>query len=137
VGSHKLPYKTLDDTKDIILVAGSQGAIEAHKKDMWDQVKAKGLKKLAFAPKKGQALIWHAKLIHGGKCLLWRCRKHGNGKGVLDGKKPVTARGRFVLFLRWICSVSSSQNEIKDSINYFSTDGRKERKPNKNKYTKI
>jgi hypothetical protein len=83
VGSHKLPYKTLDDTKDIILVAGSQGAIEAHKKDMWDQVKANGLKKLAFAPK---ALIWHAKLIHGGKCLLWRCRKHGNGKGVLDGK---------------------------------------------------
>jgi hypothetical protein len=73
----------------------------AHVKEMWDQVKAKGLKKQAFAPKKGQALIWHANLIHGGgapygvhanktrKSFVVHfdlLRKRGSGRGVFDGK---------------------------------------------------
>jgi phytanoyl-CoA hydroxylase len=102
VGSHKLPYKTLDDTKDIVFVTGSPAAREAHVKEMWDQVKAKGLKRQAFAPKKGQALIWHANLIHGGgapygvhanktrKSFVVHydlLRKRGSGRGVFDGKQ--------------------------------------------------
>eukprot|EP01033_Poteriospumella_lacustris_P018691 gene18691-13461_t len=101
-GSHKLTYLPLGETKDFIFNGAKKEDIDAHIKDMWDQVQAKGLKTQSFAPKKGQALIWHANLIHGGSASYGvnatktrksfvvhydMLRKRGAGRGVFDGEK--------------------------------------------------
>ena len=65
-GSHKLTYEGLDAQNSIVISQGSAEAQKSHVKNMWDQVAKAGLTKRAFAPKQGQALVWHANLIHGG-----------------------------------------------------------------------
>jgi phytanoyl-CoA hydroxylase len=101
VGSHKLPFKAFYDTKDIIFAGATLPAMEGQMKEAWAQVKEKGLRIQALAPKKGQALIWHGNMIHGGGVPYWvngnrtrksfvvhydLLRKRGSGRGVFDGK---------------------------------------------------
>jgi phytanoyl-CoA hydroxylase len=101
VGSHKLPLKAFFDTKDIIFAGATLPAIEGQMKEMWALIKEKGLRTQALAPKKGQALIWHGNMIHGGGVPYWvtgnrtrksfvvhydLLRKRGSGRGIFDGK---------------------------------------------------
>ena len=65
-GSHRLPWKLLDGTGDILFADASPLAIEEHKRHLFQEVKDKGLKVEHFVPRRGEAILWHAGLIHGG-----------------------------------------------------------------------
>ncbi|HEY8382467.1 MAG TPA: phytanoyl-CoA dioxygenase family protein [Microvirga sp.] len=66
-GSHRLPYLPLN-TGDIIFhdPAATQESKEAHMADLKRQLDEKGLKEERFLAKRGEILIWHGSLVHGG-----------------------------------------------------------------------
>jgi len=67
-GSHHLPYIMTEDFKD-----GGQGMLlgkrpyDFYENRIKELVKCKALKKEIFRAKKGDVLIWHANLLHGGE----------------------------------------------------------------------
>ena len=69
-GSHKLPYIT---SKKLGLsfeeVTASKTPQKFFEKYWADSVQEKGFKKNSFLAKKGDILIWHANLIHGGEII--------------------------------------------------------------------
>ena len=65
-GSHRLPWRLLDGTGDILFADASPQAIEEHKRHLFQEVKDKGLKVEHFVPRRGEAILWHAGLVHGG-----------------------------------------------------------------------
>jgi hypothetical protein len=66
-GSHKLPYLLNDDFGNIsnTWMLGDRNYSD-YEDVMEDLIRKSGLKPLAFLPKKGDLLLWHANLIHGG-----------------------------------------------------------------------
>lgn len=69
--SHRLPYNPLP-SGDIIF-HGRGITVEdrkAHINDMWRRIRETGLEVRRFTPKRGQALIWHSSLAHGGSEVL-------------------------------------------------------------------
>lgn len=67
-GSHKLPYYLNSDYKN----EGSKWMIgdqsyEAYEKMIEEKISGSGFKKEVFLAKKGDVLIWHANLFHGGE----------------------------------------------------------------------
>jgi len=69
-GSHKLPYKPLA-TGDIIFHDPSVSDEDraAHRGHMTETMEAHGLKTEVFTAKRGQALLWHSSLVHGGSVV--------------------------------------------------------------------
>ena len=70
-GSHKLPYllnSDFDHGGNSLLI-GSE-ANSQYEKAMQQMIEEKGLKPEKFYAKKGDVLIWHANLIHGGSPIL-------------------------------------------------------------------
>jgi ectoine hydroxylase-related dioxygenase (phytanoyl-CoA dioxygenase family) len=66
-GSHKLPYylnKDYDNTGDFWQI-GNKG-YQAYEEMISRRIKESGLSKTDFYAKKGDVLIWHANLFHGG-----------------------------------------------------------------------
>lgn len=67
-GSHLLPYITnadYDNTSNQYTVDGN--ANKKYEEKVAEIIAAKNLQKEIFLPKKGDVLIWHANLIHGGE----------------------------------------------------------------------
>jgi len=64
--SHRLPWSLLDGTGDILFADASPLAIEKHKRRLFQKVENKRLKVQHFVPRRGEAILWHAGLIHGG-----------------------------------------------------------------------
>ena len=67
-GSHKLPYYMngdYDNLGDAVRI-GDKG-YKAYEAFLEEKVKELGLKKEIFRAKKGDALIWHANILHGGE----------------------------------------------------------------------
>ena len=66
-GSHHLPYYRFPDG-DYRLHAGRHGADEVKAAAAFDlrECERAGLSRIAFTPKKGEVLIWHHSLLHGG-----------------------------------------------------------------------
>ena len=69
-GSHRLPYKPLP-SGDIVFhdPQVTEENRSDHRKHMTDMMEAHGLNVETFSAKKGQALIWHSSLIHGGSVV--------------------------------------------------------------------
>lgn len=66
-GSHRLPYKPLSTGDIIFHGAGvTQQDRSEHVDQMWADIRAHGMKVRYFTPKRGQALVWHSSLVHGG-----------------------------------------------------------------------
>lgn len=67
-GSHRLPYLPLDSTNDIVFHASAVKPEDkaAHVAKLKADMASAGQTAMSFAPRKGQALIWHANLVHGG-----------------------------------------------------------------------
>ena len=102
--SHRIPYKPFNNkTKDILFqYAPNNQSILEHIDDMWNQVKKNNLKRKRITLKKGQVLLLHANLIHGGgpitddqktrKSLVTHydfLKKSGRGVDVFDGGKKM------------------------------------------------
>lgn len=70
-GSHKLPYMLNDAYKHGggKLVLGSE-AYEKYEVHLADEIKRVNYTEKEFHAKKGDVLIWHANLLHGGKAIL-------------------------------------------------------------------
>jgi ectoine hydroxylase len=69
-GSHRRPYvltEDLDCGHGSALVAVEKGA--AYDRKMEQVVAELGIEPVEFLPRKGDVLIWHANLIHGGKAI--------------------------------------------------------------------
>lgn len=66
-GSHRLPYSPLN-TGDIVFHDPSvrQDEREAHIHKMHEGIRDSGLVVEEFLPQKGEVLIWHSSLVHGG-----------------------------------------------------------------------
>lgn len=70
-GSHRLKYKPLKSGDIVFHGSGvDQNDREEHIHDMWDQIREAGLKVKQFLPRRGQALIWHSSLVHGGSRVI-------------------------------------------------------------------
>ncbi|MGH1516783.1 phytanoyl-CoA dioxygenase family protein [Chryseobacterium sp. JK1] len=67
-GSHKLPYflNSDYDNEGSALKIGKK-SYKAYEEFLEDKVKELGLKKEIFRAKKGDLLIWHANILHGGE----------------------------------------------------------------------
>jgi ectoine hydroxylase len=66
-GSHKLPYLLNDDFENYSTRLKLGNKQYSDYEDMTDEILAQNhLEKEVFLPKKGDVLIWHANLIHGG-----------------------------------------------------------------------
>jgi phytanoyl-CoA hydroxylase len=74
-GSHKLPYYLNADYQNegSRFLLGDKG-YAAYEKMIEGKIEEKGLKKEVFIAKKGDVLIWHANLFHGGEKHLDRSR---------------------------------------------------------------
>lgn len=70
-GSHKLPYIMNGDfnNEGSKLFLGRPGN-KGYEEKVKEVIKAEGLKKEVFLAKKGDLLIWHANLLHGGEPLV-------------------------------------------------------------------
>ena len=67
-GSHKLPYYLNEDyenTGSKFLIGDKNYSV--YEKMLQEKIKTLGLKKQIFQAKKGDLLIWHANLLHGGE----------------------------------------------------------------------
>jgi hypothetical protein len=64
-GSHRVPW-TLLDTGDILFAASSAQSKKEHMEQLMREIELRGLKKHHFTPVRGQAILWHAGLVHGG-----------------------------------------------------------------------
>lgn len=67
-GSHKLPYvlkKDFNHEGNYFLIG--KNIYKNYEEKIADVIKLNKLKKEVFTPKKGDVLIWHANLIHGGE----------------------------------------------------------------------
>ena len=67
-GSHKLPYylnKDYDNVGNSLMIGDK--SYSAYEKMIGEKIKELGLKKEIFKAKKGDLLIWHANLFHGGE----------------------------------------------------------------------
>jgi phytanoyl-CoA hydroxylase len=72
-GSHRLEdflyagqFKSVSESQRMGDRANPQPEIEAHVASLEQRAQARGLKKLQFAAKRGDVLVWHADLVHGG-----------------------------------------------------------------------
>jgi phytanoyl-CoA hydroxylase len=67
-GSHKLPYYLNSDydNEGSSLLIGKQ-SYAAYEEMIEGKIKALGIKKEVFTAKKGDVLVWHANLFHGGE----------------------------------------------------------------------
>lgn len=74
-GSHKLPYYLNSDYENEgnFLFSGSK-SYEEYEHFIRNKVMENGLEKKVFLAKKGDALIWHANLVHGGEPHLDKSR---------------------------------------------------------------
>jgi ectoine hydroxylase-related dioxygenase (phytanoyl-CoA dioxygenase family) len=69
-GSHKLPYILNDEFN-----SGSSyfrlgaNSYKAYEDRIEDEIKTQGLQKKVLEAKKGDVLIWHANLLHGGSAI--------------------------------------------------------------------
>jgi len=70
-GSHRLPYLLNDDFGNIssAWMLGSRKYSD-YEDVIEDLVSKKGMKKKYFMPRKGDILVWHANLLHGGAPVL-------------------------------------------------------------------
>lgn len=68
-GSHRIPW-TLLDTNDVIFNGASAESQHQHQKALFDHIDARDLQKRHFLAKRGEAIIWHAGLVHGGSEVL-------------------------------------------------------------------
>lgn len=64
--SHRLPWTLLDGTGDIIFDGASEEAQTKHRDALFREVKKNGLQLQHFVPRRGEAILWHAGLVHGG-----------------------------------------------------------------------
>lgn len=70
-GSHKLPYllnKYIDNEGNAWLIGDKLYPV--YEKAMGERIKDSGLEKTYFLAKKGDVLIWHANLVHGGEPII-------------------------------------------------------------------
>ena len=67
-GSHKLPYYLNSDYQNegSAFLLGNKGYV-AYEKMIEDKIQENQLEKKVFTAKKGDVLIWHANLLHGGE----------------------------------------------------------------------
>ena len=70
-GSHRMPYSPLGDSQDVVFAAENitDAQRKEHIDEMFENIKKMNLEHKRFQPKRGQALIWHADLIHGGSVV--------------------------------------------------------------------
>jgi len=74
-GSHKLPYylnSDYDNEGNSFLLGNK--SYEAYEQMIRDKIEKQGLEKTVFLARKGDLLIWHANLFHGGEPHLNRSR---------------------------------------------------------------
>lgn len=74
-GSHKLPYflnSDYDNEGDALRIG--KKSYKAYEEFLEEKVKELGLKKEIFRAKKGDLLIWHANILHGGEPHLDKSR---------------------------------------------------------------
>jgi hypothetical protein len=64
VGSHRIEERLFDDKYKLMPIGFPQP--ELYLQSLHDRSRALGLELVKFRPRKGDALIWHAELIHGG-----------------------------------------------------------------------
>jgi hypothetical protein len=67
-GSHRLPYvmtEDLDGARGSALIAVDKGP--AYDRKMAEVIAGSGIEPVEFLPRKGDVLVWHANLIHGGR----------------------------------------------------------------------
>lgn len=71
-GSHKLPYVLNDDYErgGNILTVGADSNYLKYEEKIGEVVRKENFAKKIFKAKKGDVLIWHANLIHGGEKIL-------------------------------------------------------------------
>jgi ectoine hydroxylase-related dioxygenase (phytanoyl-CoA dioxygenase family) len=70
-GSHKLPYllnKDIDNEGNEVF--SGDKSYDVYEKELEQRLKKTSLEKKLFLAKKGDVLIWHANLIHGGEPIL-------------------------------------------------------------------
>ncbi len=68
-GSHKLPYYLSNDvgiSPRECLLNHAAAYSQRYEPFMQELIKEEGLERVVFTPKKGDMLIWHANLLHGG-----------------------------------------------------------------------
>jgi hypothetical protein len=70
-GSHRLPFLMTDHypSGNTALTIGAESN-RRYEDAIAQQIEEKGLKKQLFLPKRGDVLIWHANLLHGGSPIL-------------------------------------------------------------------
>ena len=69
-GSHRLPYvmtEDLDETKPSKVIVQDKGP--AYERKIAEIAAETGIEPVDFLPRKGDVLIWHANLLHGGRAI--------------------------------------------------------------------
>ena len=73
VGSHRFPdflyhgrYKSVAEARRMVGPEGLGEEVRRHLNSLVENARARGIEKTPFAAKKGDVLVWHADLVHGG-----------------------------------------------------------------------
>jgi hypothetical protein len=100
-GSHRLPYYQLEPGKHLF-DHSRHGAAESAAMERFDREECakRGMKPVAFTPKRGEALLWHHSLLHG-------------GAGIAD---PALTRRSFVVHYSTLATFKIRRQRFAESI---------------------
>lgn len=100
-GSHRLPYYQFEPGKHLF-DHGRHGAAESQAMERFDreEYERRGMKPAAFTPKRGEVLLWHHSLLHG-------------GAGIED---PATTRRSFVVHYSTLATFKVRRQRIAEPV---------------------